>query len=269
MKNIFLFIILAIISFSCEITKEIDYSTIYGGDVLIVHGLISPQDGVRVVVKKTLPPNKIGSDDRVSNAVITVFEGDKPVATLNQADDYLFISDEFFVPELGKIYSITARAVGLKEVRSAEQMITHATPIDSMRIVSDEKSPNYSHLITYFTHNNPFSDGYYLKLAYYNQYGELWEEPYEFFGKYLINNITSGFNGIEERIYLKEYSRIEVELFILSPDLAQFIQSRGQYASSSDDPFFERPHPVFSNIIGGHGIFGSYSVFRETIWEKN
>ena len=266
MKNIFVFIILAILGFSCEITKEIDYNTIYGGDVLIVHGLISPQDGVRVVVKKTLAPNKIKDDDRVTNAVVTVFEGDKQIAVLNQIDDYLFVSDEYFVPEQGKKYSIRASADGFAEIRSAEQLIAAATPIDSMRTVSDDRSSNFLHLLTYFTHSNTFSDSYYLNVTFYHQDGEPWYKPDEFFNPFLANdNTPSGVNAFENQIYLKNYSYIDVELFILSPDLAHFLESFRKYDSSRDDPFFERPHPVFSNITGGQGIFGSYSVCRERI----
>ena len=94
MKNIFASIFIVTILYSCEFTKEIDYRTIYDGDQLMVQGYISPQDGVWAIVKKTLPPNRVDDDDRVTHAIVIVYENDKPVAILNQKDDYFYESDK-------------------------------------------------------------------------------------------------------------------------------------------------------------------------------
>jgi hypothetical protein len=266
MKYTFAFIIVSMIFHSCEIEKEISYHTIYDGDRLIMQGFISRQDGVRVIVKKTLSPDNINGNNKVVSAVVTLYDGDRVVAVLNRHDDDQFISNLSFVPETGKKYSIRVSADNLNEVFSAPQSISPTTPVDSFKTVVYEDNPNYSHLIVYFTNNRPSSNTYYLKTTFYENGEEIESVAYEFFNPFgVINNAVRGFNSIERRIDTNKYDSLQIELYTLSPDLSLFLESQKKYDLSKDDPFFEQPYPVYSNITGGFGIFGTYSVYRKTI----
>jgi len=256
MKNIFASVIIVVFFCSCEFEKEIDYRTVYDGDKLIVQGFISPQDGVRVIVKKTLPPNQIDGDDKVTNVKASIYEDDSKIAELKRIDDFLFVSD--FLPVQGKKYSIRVQADGMKEVRSAAQLLMPATPVDSFKLV-----PARNSIVVFFTNNHRANNGYYLKIR-VNEDSE--SDSYEFFSPFgTLSNIVQGFNAVENRIYSSKYDWIQVELFVLSADLTIFLESQKKYDASKDDPFFDRPYPVYSNIAGGYGIFGAYSVYRETI----
>ena len=268
MKKIIAYLTISILLCSCEFEKEIDYRTIYDGDKLIVHGFISPQDGIRVIVKKTVPPNDMNGNDKVSNATVSVFEGDKQIAVLKSENNYLFVSDESFVPELGKKYFVRVKSDGMAEIRSSAQLLIPETPIDSFRIVPDPFS-NFMQMIVFFTNKNPLNYAYYFKMISYQDTDDnenpVWESI-EFFNPYgTIENIVSNFNATENPIY-NTCDSIQVELFVLSPDLSLFLESQRKFESSKDDPFFDRPYPVFSNIDGGFGIFGAYSVYRKMVY---
>jgi len=56
-----------------------------------------------------------------------------------------------------------------------------------------------------------------------------------------------------------EYIKINIALDNLSKSLYLYYRSREEHSYAKDDPFAE-PVPVFSNIVGGLGIFGSEST---------
>ena len=269
MKNIFKNIIMVTIVYSCVFTKEIDDPTLYNGDRLIVQGYVSPQDGAWVVVKKTLPPNRLNDDDRVAHAVVTVYEDNTPVAVLNRIDDYLYESDASFVPEEGKRYSVQVKADNMTEVYSAAQPIFSATPVDSFKIFIFDKNPDFRYLIAYFTHDHPTCDAYYLKTIFYRDGVNSDLRFSQFFYAFgLIDHVVHGVNSVERQIEYVDFDSTRIELYTLSPDLKKFLESQQKYSSNEDMPFFEQPHPVFDNIRGGFGIFSSYSVCRKKITER-
>jgi len=205
-----------------------------------------------------LAPNNVNGNDKLTNATVFLYEDNRQIAVLKREDDYLFVSDESFSAEQGKSYSLRVTADGLNEVRSAPQLIEPATPIDSFKFTTFEY--NYMQLVVFFTVHHPANNGYFLKID---------DESEDFFYPYSkIENIVTGFNAVEKRLGSINFDFIEAELFVLSPDLSLFLDSQMKYESSKDDPFFDRPYPVFSNINGGYGIFGAYSVYRERIYQE-
>jgi hypothetical protein len=57
---------------------------------------------------------------------------------------------------------------------------------------------------------------------------------------------------------LGEYVQVNVVIDNLSKELYIYYRSREEHSDAKDDPFAE-PVPVFSNVVGGLGIFGSES----------
>ena len=268
-KILFNIISFSLLFNSCEIVKEIDYPIEYV-EALIVHGFVSRQDGVSVVVKKTLAPNDVAGDDRVFNAVVSLYEDENKIAVLNTVSDneYLYVSDRSFVPEYNKNYSIRVSAEGFDESSSSKQLLDYETPIDSFKIVINPDMARYRHLVVYYTHSNPIKSAYYFKMSRYINGEKIFNPEWDFFSPFeVFENSVAGSNFIEKRIGVdyEIYDSIRLELFKLSPDLLRYLKSSKNYDTSREDPFYERPYPIYSNIENGFGIFGAYSVFRKTI----
>lgn len=257
--------LLPLVTSSCELSKEIDYDTFYEGDRVIVHGFISPQNGVQVLVKKSVAPNNILSDNRIQNAIVTLYENEIAIQQLQKMDDYHYSSELDFDMDFSKTYSVKINAENFSETYSNSQSLFAHVPIDSLKIIVEENT-YYENLVVWFTNNNQFNAAYYIKVYYYlDGVNNSYLTKNEIFNPYgLLRNIGLGKNSVENRLY-DEFDSLIVELYTLSPDLTRFLESFQNYDSSNEDPFFEQTYPVFSNIINGYGIFASYSVCRKTI----
>lgn len=260
-----IFSLFAVIISSCELSKEIDYDTYYEGDRVIVHGFISPQNGVQVLIKKSVSPNQVLSDDKVQNVIVTLYEDEFAVQKLKRIDNYHYITDSDFTPKISSLYSIKIDTEGLNKTSSNRQNLFIPVAIDSSKIIVEENT-YYENLVVWFTNSKQFEGGYYLKIHYYldgtidssSMEGELFN-PYG-----LLDNIVVGSNSIEYQLY-DDFDSLKVELFTLSPDLKIFLESFQNYDSSKEDPFFEQTYPIYSNIENGYGIFASYSFCSKTI----
>jgi hypothetical protein len=264
--KIFIWLIL-LISSSCELSKEIDYDTYYDGDKLIVHGFISPQNGVQVLIKKSVAPNNVLADDKVQNATVTLYEDKIAIEQLRKIDNYHYSTEIYFTPDLSKRYSIKVNAENFDEVSSNQQPLFMPVSIDSIKIIVEDNT-YYENLIFWFTNNNQFESAYYLKVYYYlDGIIDSSSIGFELFNPYgLLDNIVEGSNSFELQLYEEEdFDSLKVELYTLSPDLSTLLLSFQNYDFSKEDPFFEQTHPVFSNIENGYGIFASYSVYSKTI----
>lgn len=260
-------ITIAILQVSCEMSKEIDYDTIYGGDKIVIHGYISPQNGVRVFVKKTVPPNAVNSDDRISLATVSLFENGNMVETLVTVDGYIFTSSPSFKPKYGANYLVEVVVDGmLKAITNAQNIFTPVS-IDSTKLMTQELT-NYANISVFFKHENLFGESYYVKAFPYLN-GEL--DTLEFGSTFfhfanITNNISVGVNEISLGVgQISQFDSLQVRLYTLSPDLGEFLKSYNRYDLSRDDPFYEQIYPVFTNIRGGYGLFASYSYTTKTI----
>lgn len=260
-------VVIAVLLVSCELTKEIDYDTNYGGDKIVIHGYISPQDGARVMVKKTVPPNAVQSNDSVSQALVCLFEDGSMVETLVSEDGYVFSSPPSFKPKYGATYHVEVVAEGMPKAISNPQSIFQPVNIDSTKLMVQELT-FYGNVSVFFNHKNLFGESYYVKTFPYLD-GEL--DTIEFGSTYfhfasIADNIKAGVNEISSSVgQVSQFDSLQVRLYTLSPDLGEFLKSYNRYDFSRDDPFFEQTYPVFSNIKGGYGFFASYSYTTKTI----
>lgn len=261
MRNLLSFLFVFPLFSSCELTKEIDYETIYDGDKIVVHGFINAMDGVNVIVKKSVSPDNVTGIDQLNDVSIDLYEDGFKVQSLVAVNDCLYSTPTLFNVKSGSNYNIAVVSEGLPKVISLSQPIFLPVEIDSLFLIIDELT-YYANLIASFNNNLHFEGSFYLKVFYFIN-GEIDSSRIdsEIFNPYsLIDNTKNGVNVIEKQVgHVSGFDSLKVELYTLSPDLTEFLQSFQKYDSSKEDPFFEQTYPVYTNIEGGYGIFGSYS----------
>jgi hypothetical protein len=265
--KIYSYLFIVFLLSSCELSKEIDYETIYEGDKIVIHGFINTLDGVNLIVKKTVSPDNVTANDKLNEINIVLYEDCKKVQSLIAINEYLYSTPTKFVPKLGSYYYIEAVSQGLPKVFSLPQPIFSPVEIDSLYLVIDNLT-YYANLIVSFNNNPKLGASYYLKVQYFHDgvidSSRVGSEIFNPFG--LIDNTVNGLNTIEEQVgRISEFDSLRVELYTLSPDLTKFLQSFKKYDSSVEDPFFEQTYPVFTNIENGYGIFASYSYTTRII----
>jgi len=198
----------------------------------------------------------------VKNAVVFLVQTGDSLIKLNKIDDYQYVSDNDFVVDENANYSLKITADSFDIIASENQSIIKPVKIDSVKLFFDENS-NHSNLVVSFYDNKNNNAGYYIKQLYYiaGQIDTTMIDE-EFFNPYgLIDNTVKGVNSVEISLgIINKYDSLLVKLYTLSPDLCEFLKSEQKYDASKEDPFYDRPYPVFSNIINGYGIFASYGV---------
>jgi hypothetical protein len=245
---------------SCELSKEIDYETTYDPPKLIVHGFISINDGVQVIVKKTVEPDKINNDDKVADAVVHLYKNDTEFIKLKKENDYLYVTDSLNFISYGDNYQVRVEASGFRQVSSNFQILPNPPVIDSVKLLIDVTY--FSNLIVNFDNNYSEKESFYITVIYYLD-GKIEETmtTYEKFNPYsMLKHIKPQSNSVEYQTgHASYFDSLKVELYVLSEDLSRFLISQQNYEYSKEDPFYAQTYPVYSNIAGGYGIFASYS----------
>jgi len=249
---------------ACETEKTIDYVVFYEGDKIVVNGFVNMEKGVRVFVKKTLPPDNINGNDRIVNAKVYLYENGNKILSLESENDYFFVSPNSFSVKPNYKYHISVESQTLSNVYSQQQQIPQATPIDSLKLVTKEYEPSFLKL---YYNNQSIDNGYYLKIYEYQEgiiidsldYSNSLFDPYS-----LITHRTSGVKSYRYRTS-EDIDSIQVKLYTLSSDLIEFCTSYQSNDWTSEDPFYEYTYPVFSNIENGYGLFASYSLDTKTL----
>lgn len=257
MKALLFIIPLLLTLSSCEMTKEIDYSTGNYTPKLVTHGYICPQDGIQVILKTTTNPSSISEDDSASNPEVKIYNDKGEYIELDYTTNNLFTSDSINFIKNDRQYSIQAKADNFTSITSTKQHILDTPIIDSVSITETNTTRAYIHF------NNNYEDDvrFFLNVYPYNNgtIDPIYIDSEKFNPFSMLDNINVGSNTVEISTSFYEYDKLLVELYVLSPDLVKFLTSQDNYDYSKEDPFYPQPYPVFSNITGGYGIFASYS----------
>lgn len=243
---------------ACETERVIDYTTFYEGDKIVVHGFINQEKGVKIVVKKTLPPDNINGNDTLVDAKVYLYENGNRILSLESENSYFFVTSNSFSVEPNHKYHISVESQTLTNVHSKQQEIPQTTPIDSLKLITKEYGGSFLKL---YYNNKSIDQGYYLKIYEYQEgiivdsldYSSSLFDPYN-----LITHKTTGIKSYSYRTS-SEIDSFQVKLYTLSPDLIEFCESCQSNGWSSEDPFYEYTYPVFSNIENAYGLFASYS----------
>ncbi len=262
-----IYLLIFIIFYSCEFEKNIDYDVYYPGDKIVVHGTINSKDGLRVFVKKTIPPDAFDSNDVLTNPVVWLRENDTDVVQLTPVTEYLFTLPDNYMLNQNVLYSIRASSSNLQEVFSSGQALSEVVPIDSLRYRPSVFQDKY--VLDVFYTSSSLDLSYFLKLDLYHN-GDIiktipnFESNFEFIDVQYPDHL--GLQQSTYRVgYLSEIDSIQVKLYSLSPDYTKFIKSYEDFTNTFGDPFYEYTYPVYSNIENGYGLFASYSYDIKSI----
>lgn len=244
---------------SCELEKEIDFSTYYEGDKLSVSGYLSQTDGLVATVHKTLSPTAPQKSSIVRDVTVWLMAGNDTVAEATTKNHELYLID----PKTIKLDNsaeywicVSSRSMGM--VYSDRMTLPSAVAIDSISYSGRRKMLNF---------NNPNAENCYLVRNL--EYKKKWE--YNSKDKYSVSRFyRTGFPVGATAIEIFSYSPYDstrYELVTLSPEYVNFLDSWTNNHETHDDIFSEYIYPVNENIHGGHGFFGTFG--SSTIMWRN
>ena len=242
---------------SCEFQRELDYYKKYDVPLLVTHGYISPQYGVQVVVKKATSPSEVNANDAITNVHVLLHKNDTEYIQLEQVSCYLFESDSVAYIENDQTYYIRVVSDDFGEIYSSRQTVLPTPKIDSVRFAAKSREM----INVYFKNNYTQEESFHLKVYnYINGEIEFFHEIEKFNPYSILKHIQKGANVVEYHLNsYDELDSIQIELHVISSDLAKFLTSQVNYETSKEDPFYPQPYPVFTNIKGGYGIFATHS----------
>ena len=257
---------------SCELIKEIEFDPKYDGGKIIIHGFISPNDGVRVQINKSVPVNDTKMDDYIPDVQVVLYGNDIPIYNLIEADSGFFMSPQDSSLHEGVAYKIKVTTKDLGVAESGIQYILPEVIIDSLIYKKDTVTWKGERLLFYL--NDPEESGNYYSIGYSAFYKDsLIESSFkaEAFVLRTFNDIQFNGEKIWEEIsfyssfYKYDTVQITGRLYNISGDFNHFLESLSEYEYTKETPFFDYTYPVYSNIKNGFGIFGSYSFSEKSL----
>lgn len=277
-KNQFICFICCIFIFQtlfsgCEIEKEIDYNALYGGDKMVIHGFLHNK-GAFLQLNKTVPPLSRDKNDYISNAKVSLYSGNEQAVELIEHTPGYFETPCDFKPTDNTTYQIVAEAEGFSKVFSSKQIIMSPVLIDTAYYIKE--TPTSKMFDLYFSYTDPSTEEnyYFYKILYFtegiieneNDYIE-YIDPFSWYS-------DDEFNGTRRTEYILYYEgrkdtpdidSARIILYTLSNDLKKYLESIENYDTTKEDPFYEQPAQIFTNIINGYGIFAGLAVDSITL----
>ncbi len=272
----------------CE--KEIDMDIPNNGSNIVVNGMLSPDSTFKVNVSGSLHILDNGQPQYLDNAAVSIQDASGNTEALSLVEDGWY--ESAISPVEGANYTISVSAGNYTSV-SGQTTIPQSVPIsswDTVPGVSFEESATVEVTISF---DDPASEQnyyhVYLEKVIDDGFGGAWVEPIGFYtrdaqidqggeaGKW-YNDLTLKdelFNGqsYDLVLYIDEYyfeegfgsnDFIKMHLISASSDYYNYVRTYNSYLWSNGDPF-SQPVIIYSNIDGGHGVFGGYSVATDTI----
>jgi hypothetical protein len=245
---------------ACDLTKKIDYDTLYNADKIVINGFISSDNGVDVIIKKTVAPNSPDGNDYIDSPRISLICNEIEVAQLVKSEGYKYNLAPGFLLTDDAVYKIKVEASGLETVTSEGQELVSKTLVDKVYIVHD--TINWANFIYIEFDDDPNKKNYYTyKIEYYK------EGVIESINKYFLPLwafTDEGFSNHRvvkyERISSLNFDSAKVSLYTVPEFYYNFIQSYSDYEISNQNYYYETIYPVMTNIENGFGFFSSYEV---------
>lgn len=255
-----LIILFALMPLSCDLYKEIDYDKHYYQPQIVVHGSISWEHGVHVVVKKTIPPMQRDSNDIVEGARVILCANKHEVYELEKVNEREYALSSVQLSDTNKGYYLQVEAPGFETVISETQYKVDQLEIDSLYVRYSKNGWPIN--VRYAFMNKPGASYYFMPLVLQYKNGE--KEPL------MLNPMTvERVENLSQERFLGDYpiyskfDSLEFSLYSVSKSFYEFGRSYSDYEGTYGDHFNENIYPVKSNIEGGVGVFFSYetSVF--------
>jgi Domain of unknown function (DUF4249) len=269
-----LFVLFTMLLFaSCEQEKLLENDIPYRGDKIVLQGFISQQEGVMALVQKTLPPSQPDGDATLPDAEVTLFEDGIDIGKLVRSSDGIFRTNPTFIVNPIAKYHLMVTSIGLTPALTPDVTAEPLVKFDSTSMIWDSTISNFA--IIYYKIKDGFpnkKNAYTFTLEYYGQNGRLspnWEnnDIFDAFG--LISDVELGVTGKSDLLRLNSMYQTgtgevpiynyKIKLHSFSTEVSNFLESIYKDEGVRQLPWYE-PLPVYSNIIGGYGIWGAYSV---------
>ena len=233
---------------ACEVSeRKTEMAAPYRGDFLLINGYLKADGQLTVYVQKTVPHGCSSCSDTI-NAEVFLYENDTLKFRLIRKDAYRFEAPIPFEPHPDNWYQIKVFAQGLDSAMSQKLHVVNNIIVDTVYIsqINNKLILNYR-LIDVYADNS-----YYVVKAFDNDTIKT---------KFYFNEIeyrTSHTSILKGSIYIDSMKKV-LKVYKLSAEIYKYVKSIHEYDGSNSDPFEERPSLIYSNIIGGYGIFGTYA----------
>lgn len=253
---------------------------------LLLHGILSPQEGGQVFISYTRPISPSGSGDipDLPDLMVYLYEDGVKKGTFSAGEDGYFTLDKDTVAlRTDRDYHVEAEdAAGEVLLKSGPDRFPPLPEIRQLRFYQDSvffPEQNYIYVDLDWTWL-PGSTLHFRK-DYSIDGGETFKRGREEeYGRFSIAELYSGKDypdgSVRDILKAATFQRPDpdasnepinaVMLWIdhLSPNLSRFLTEVKDTYEAQDDPFATK-NPVYSNIEGGAGIFGLYNSVVETI----
>ena len=257
--------------FSCDLEKEIQYDPVYDGGKIIIHGFISQNEGVRVIVRKSVPVNRTTENDIISGAQVFLFGDGKFNFNLAEVEPGYFVSPPESKLANGVAYMIRVVTDKNGIAESSTQLLIPEVILDSLIYEKSTHLTKSGKLKYYF--KDPLVSANFYSFSYkeFDHNDLIGTFPYnnEFIMPYTSDISFNGTLWSEDMFYSPPSHRdtitITGRLYNISPEYMKFLESMDDYEYTRGDPFFDHTSPVFSNIKNGYGIFGSYTFSEKSL----
>jgi hypothetical protein len=260
---------------------------------LVVNCFLCPQnDTVSVWVSYSKPVQSNSFFEPVKDAQIVLFENNEKVGTLVWADSSLYILP--FKVEAGKTYRLEANT-------ETEKIWAETTiPSEVPAIIKREQSTNFAQDFRIELNDNPAEENYYwitatgfegvepnrkknIACSLQSDYEfaddfnrSIYEDgvykfEYEYYIRFTDQELETDLTNV---VFYPQCIDFPIEVFLLSADyhLDKYMKSSlllyEMDLFAREMPVVYAPFPMYSNISGGTGIFGSYnSVSAKFDWK--
>ena len=263
--------------YSCDIESVIEYDVNFTANKPVLNGIISVK-GIRVLVSETVPSTELNADNQVQNALISLYADNVFLFDLEKSDDGYYQAPEGFQPNYGTAYRLEAEIDEYKKITTAEQYLPVKVELDTAyysydNLLKESLQINYAFIdpenqVNYYSDRfYRFGDGENLDKSnfdeFINPYTAYSDEEFSGCRKMISNFIRN--SGTTQSGQTVGIDSAQIILYSLSPDFYKYLSSVRDYETTNQDPWFEQPAVVYTNIENGYGIFAAFSADTLTV----
>lgn len=273
-----LYLFIAIILHSCS-SVEIEYIKPNTANKLVAYCFFNPDSIWIVQVSKLGSVTDLVSEDLlINNAIVTIYENEKPIDTLKLKTNGIYTSATKRKPEYNKMYHLQVECDGFEKIKSLQESLP--SPI------CFSKNKVYSYLLPNIfskeTYNDTlwykqktvetiisFDKGQFLKVSTTQPLNDV-----EWSVSLAINNLSNliEYNSLNGNIFETQnsmelllqtavsYKSNNLLIMTISPHYLLYEVSYAEYEFVVNTTKILTPNNVYSNMVGGGGIFVGYTL---------
>lgn len=278
LKKIIFFIFTITYLLSCS-SIEIDYIKPITAKKLVVYCFFNPDSVWTVQVSKLGNVTDVVSENLlINNAIVTIHENNKVIDTLKFNNNGYYTSENKLKPAYNKKYQLQAECDGYEKIFSTQESLPSSISISGIKVHQNLlqnifSKETYNDTLWYkqktVESDLSFEKGQFLKISTTHL-----ENTVEWGVSVALNNMAyltkyESRNGnmfeVKETANLKlqtavSYDSDKLRIMTISPHFLLYEVSYAQYEFIVNTTKILTPNNVFSNIIGGGGLFVGYTL---------